>query len=276
MEAQADRFFENRQYETALQNYRKIRENETKFNDRQRQTAKIVRCLTALGRTEQSVAEFFVLCRTEPFTGHWTCIPLVWYSANNSASSGISPLDRLALEWLSPSTNPSGRENPVASLLAASVLLSSSNTANQTNAANQLRQLSFSNNDDNPNRKEELAIRKQVAQLAVTQLWRTQIVKLKSEKELANWEPLVETIHEPLKAGPYMVLGDGLAKVQNHEKAIIAWLRVPVLHSENRFLAAKALDSAAQMLKKLGRPDEAKAIFDELTRDYGDQTTTSR
>ena len=256
-------------YEAELELYRKEREMESRPEQRQRLTAMCVRSLRALGRTSESYQEFFALCRTAPFSTHFDCIPLVWFTSRPFTPVGITADEKLALQWIHPKTNPSGIENPAASLLAASILLSSAQPANRTRAMEQLEQLSFFNSDAN-SKESESQVRRQISLLAQMQLRRVKIATLKEESELQQWKTTFENLPAPLQAGPQYVLGLGYTKLQNEEQAILCWMRVPILHSEDRPLAAQSLLEAAKSLRKLNRPEQEQTLLNELRRDYPD------
>ena len=254
--AEADAAYKVRNYQAALELFRQ----ESRPDERQR--GMMVRSLQALGRSQEAYQEFFTLCRIAPFSEHFDCIPLVWFSARSFTPVGVTPEERLALEWLSPTTNPSGGDNPAASLLAASILLSSTQGTHRNSAMARLEQLSFPGNATD----QEGTTRRQIALLAQMQLRRVQIAALKEESELALWHTTVENLPDSLRAGPYYLLGLAYAKLQNDEQAVLCWMRVPILFPENRPLAAQSLQEAAKALRRLGREKEEQTLLDELKR----------
>ncbi len=252
-------------YETALELYRKQRDTESRPEEKQRLTAQCVRSLHALGRSTESYQEFFNLCRVAPLSKHFDCIPLVWFASRSFTPVGNTTDEKLALQWIHPKTNPSGIENPAASLLAASILLSSAQQPNRSRALEQLDQLTYAG-PEVKEKETENHVRKQIAILAQMQLRRTKVTVLKSESEPAAWEATLENLDEPLRAGPWYVVGQGYAKLGNDEQAVLCWMRIPILYPEQRPLAEKALRDAANSLQKLQRPDEAKTLLDEIQR----------
>ncbi len=252
-------------FETALESYRKQRDAEDRPDEKQRLTAQCVRSLHALGRSTESCQEFFTLCRIAPFSKQFDCIPLVWFASRSFTPVGNTANEKLALQWIHPKTNPSGIENPAASLLAASILLSSAQQANRSRALEQLEQLTFVG-PDAPEKEIENQVRKQIAILAQMQLRRTKIAVLKSENELTEWESTLENLADPLRAGPWYIIGQGYAKLQNDEQAVLCWMRIPILYPEQRPLVEQALRDAAQSLQKLQRPEEAKTLLEEIQR----------
>ena len=255
---EADTAYRAGNYQVALELYRK----ENRPDERQR--GMMVRSLQAVGRSQEAYQEFFTLCRIAPFSEHFDCIPLVWFSSRPFTPVGVTPEERLALEWLSPTTNPSGGDNPAASLLAASILLSNAQATHRSSVMERLEQLSFPGNATD----REGTVRRQIALLAQMQLRRVQMATLKEESELAAWTVTVENLPDSLRAGPYYLLGLAYAKFQNDEKAVLCWMRLPILFPENRPLAAQSLQEAAKALRRLGREKEEQTLLNELKRDY--------
>ena len=255
--AEAEAAYLARDYRAALELYRQVSRPD------ERQRGMMVRSLQALGRSQEAYQEFFMLCRVASFpdrlSEHFDCIPLVWFSSRPFTPVGVTPEERLALDWLSPTTNPSGSDNPTASLLAASILLSSAQGTHRSSAMERLEQLSFPGNATDTTRR-------QIALLAQMQLRRVQIAALKEESELALWHTTVENLPDSLRAGPYYLLGLAYAKLQNDEQAVLCWMRVPILFPENRPLAAQSLQEAAKALRRLGREKEEQTLLDELKR----------
>lgn len=100
-------------------------------------------------------------------------------------------------------------------------------------------------------------------------MWRLDIPRV-SVDGVERWEEGLEQIPESLRAGPYFVIGEALARLGEHDRAALAYLRVPVLHETNRQLAARALVSAAQAVSKAGQAEEARRLLNEVVADYAD------
>jgi TolA-binding protein len=73
---------------------------------------------------------------------------------------------------------------------------------------------------------------------------------------------------EPLRAGPYYVLGAAEAQHQRWERAALAWMRIPILYPEHRNLAAQALFDAGRSLERLGRSEQSVQLYRELVNTY--------
>jgi hypothetical protein len=106
-----------------------------------------------------------------------------------------------------------------------------------------------------------------VAELAAAQLWRTQIVSATPE-QVDRWRQSVRKFPPTVRAGPYYVIGRALARQGRHEQAALALMRVPILYSGERTLAAESLWGAAGQLKRLGATAESARLYRELAADY--------
>jgi tetratricopeptide (TPR) repeat protein len=239
-QVEADRLFAQGEFESALALYSQARTGESRAWVRRQITAQIVWCDQALERWPQAGEEFLVLVRSDPATIHFHCIPLAWLPSEPSRS-----LEQAARQWLSRD------DLPAAVLLGASHLLP---TSAGPNALARLKQLTATNDP-------------RVAQLALAQTWRTVTVNADVE-QLKTWSRLVDQMQEPLRAGPYYVLGLGFAQHQQYEQAALAWMRLPLLYPQHRQLAMRSLQDAGQALERLGRPRQAATLYAELLQTY--------
>lgn len=203
--------------------------------------AELVECYAARGDWERAGDLFIILAQSDPATSAFTFAPLAWFP-----TTAVRP--EKAREWLART------DSPAAVLLGASYLLT--NAADSQAAAQALRGLAKGGDE-------------QVAALAESQLWRLDIPRV-SVDGVERWEEGLEQIPESLRAGPYFVIGEALARLGEHDRAALAYLRVPVLHETNRQLAARALVSAAQAVSKAGQAEEARRLLNEVVADYAD------
>src|SRR3990170_314103 len=91
--------------------------------------------------------------------------------------------------------------------------------------------------------------------LALAQTWRAAVVTAGPE-QVDSWGETIERMPEPLRAGPYYVLGLARAQKQQWGEAALAWLRTAILFPEHRALAARSLLDAGQSLERLGRSQQ--------------------
>ncbi len=239
-QVEADRLFAKGEFQSALALYAQARNGESRAWVRRQITAQIVWCQQALDRWAQAGEEFLVLVRSDPATIYFDCIPLAWIPAELPRD-----LEQAAQQWIA-------REDlPAAVLLGASHLLP---THAGPGALTRLKQLTTVNDP-------------RVARLALAQTWRTLTVTADVE-QLKNWSRLIDQMPEPLRAGPSYVLGLGWAQHQQYEQAALAWMRLPILHSQHRLLTMRALQDAGQALERLSRVRQAATLYAELTQTY--------
>ncbi len=243
-EEPADVDYRKKDYASARELYDKARAGETNNPERWLQfSAQIVRCCTALGDSDRAAQEFFVICRVDPQTTLFDCIPLPW-NPPVAAPGAPTALEKTAEEFLDPLKHRDPGQAAV--LLAAGILSVSAQRAGRDRGLARLDQLSKT---EGP-----------AAQLAAALLWKQKLPILRTTNELAFLETAVEKIPEPLRAGPYFLLGRAAHAVGEREKAVLYWMRLPILYPENKLLVEAAVNEAAATLEKLGRPDQAARI----------------
>lgn len=239
---EADRLFAERQFAEARSKYRVAIQDEQREWARRRILAQIVRADVATGDVESASVDFLQLAAADPTLQYFDAIPLAWNPYEPTAS-----FERRAKAWLAG-------ESAAGRLVAASWLLSTSQRGTATAA---LRQLT---NDADP----------RLSQIATAQLWRTQLVTA-SVEELGRWEKQIDRIPAPLRAGPYYTLGRALARHDDqHERAALTLLRLPVLYPAERQLAADSLVAAGRELEQLSQRREAASLYREVIADYAE------
>jgi len=212
-------------------------------------TAQIVRLLHAREQYAEAASEFLTAdfafdCRS-PF---WCCIPLVWFPEMN-----LSRSIQEANSWLN--SNDSVRQ-----LLGASFLLDG---PRQVQAVSVLEKLRLS-----PDRV--------IALLAAAQLWRRE-VRTAQKTTIAEWEKAIEGLPRELRAGPCYVIATAWQAQGDTEKALLAYLRPPILWPESRRVAARCLWEAASLATREEQRQEneetalqrrARALYRELATRY--------
>jgi hypothetical protein len=240
---EADSRFAKAKFDQALELCRHARGVEDRAWVKRQITVRMVWCYRNLGQIEPACREFLALVGSDPDTPGFACIPLAW-----EPSEPPMLLEQSSREWL----NTPG-QLPAASLLGASHLLS---TSSQGKAMARLKGLKTHSD-------------RRIAQLALAQTWRVTAVTA-DDAQLTGWEATIEGMPEPLRPGPYFVLGGAWDHRQAWERAALAWMRVPILYPEHRRLAARSLLSAGRSLEKLNRADQAATLYTELAGDYAD------
>ncbi len=242
-----ERFREGRLSE-ALSLYRKAIQEEERRWVRREILARMVRCYEDTGQLAAAGETFLLLVQSDPNTPYWETIPLAWVPAEPDVG-----LERVARQWLGQDP----QESPVSVLLGASHLLSTS----ERSAAIQRLQSLVGHRD------------RRIALLALTQTWRTYIQV--TPDQLKNWQRTIQNLPDPLRAGPYYVLGRAWAQQGQWEEAALAWLRIPILYGRPRLVSARALLEAGQALDRLGHPDQSARLYQELIRTYPESAYVS-
>jgi hypothetical protein len=171
---------------------------------------------------------FLVLLRSDPSTPWYSAIPLAW-----KPSQPVADLAQQATRWMADS------QVPTAALLGASWLLA---TAQREQALETLGRLTSCPDP-------------RVAILAEAQQWRGTVVTARLE-DVQRWEQQVSRLDASLQAGPWFVVGQALARHNQHARAALAFLRVPILYPDDRDLAAESLLAAGEQLEKAEMPPE--------------------
>ena len=236
----ADGLFEKGQFAPAAALYERAQKEEKRDWMRRQITAQLVWCHRATGQLELAGGEFRVVVWEDANSPYLSCIPMAWTAGQPSGR-----LERAAQTWL----NLEGE--PLMVLLGASHLLS---TAARSVALDRLKRLAATAEPP-------------VNQLALAQAWRTSVVTADA-RLLADWEDTIRRMPEPLRAGPYYVLGQGWARQRNWEQAALALMRVPILYRRHHGLAARSLLDAGQALEKLDRCRQATGLYHEVLSDF--------
>ena len=236
--ADADASFAQFRFDEASARYRVAMNEEPRRWVRRQIVARMVWCNRALNKTVEAGEAFLLLVREDPKTPYFDSIPLAWMPRQPSPA-----LEGVARRWLDD-------KEPAAALLGASHLLTGSG---RPRALARLRELSTSSD-------------RRIARLAIAQTWRAEPAP--NDARLERWSKAVAEMGQSQSAGPYYVLGRARAGRGQWDRAALALLRVPILHPQQRELAAQALLDAGTCLEKLDRTREAANLYRELIGDY--------
>jgi len=244
---QADEAFAEGDTAAAGRLYLAALEAETRRWVRSEIVAQLIRCHDRLGQSREAAELFVQLLGDDPRTPYFDCIPLGWLPG------GVDTiLQQHAAGWMRGKL-------PAVRLLGASYSLAGPGRAEATGVLNRLMR----ETDE------------RIARLAAGQLWRTRMTPA-DQNDLQRLEGVIESLDEPLRGGPYFVLGSAAARAGQDESAALAWLRAAILHPEDRPLAARSLLEAGDALRRFGRNVAAGRLYREVVRDYNDQTQISR
>ena len=238
----ADRLFAQRGFAQAAERYHQAQDKEQRVWMRRRIVARNVWCLRSLGQMDRAGDLFLILVQSDPATQYFEAVPLSWRSVQPHPQ-----LEQRAEAWLRDT------EQATAQLMGASWLLS---TSRRGDAVRVLRELQHHAD-------------RRVAQLAMTQLWRTTVATVSAE-DVAQWNDRVEIMPQSLRAGPYFVIGQALLHLGRHEAAALVLMRVPILFSQHRSLAGESLLATAGALQHINQSEEAVALYREIVHEYVD------
>lgn len=188
--------------------------------------------------------QFLQLLKSDPTTRQFGLIPLIW--APESVSGAAKSQAR---EWLK-------QESDTARLLGASLLLDDG-AAGDT-ATQELQALQRSTDE-------------RVRLLAQAQSWRRKLRALEiGDMELNRWNARIHEMPAKLRGGPSYLLGRGWAMRREHDRAATALLWAALMDDSDARLAARAGVEAAESLKRLGQPDDARRLLDEIATRFPD------
>ena len=234
-------------------------------------TAKVVDALVALGRDDDAAAQFFLICRLDPYSAFLPSIPLRW-APRAAFGAGESPDARRQAEdeaarWLPATKNPSGVANPLGRLLAASILLDSARY--KKDAVEALRDLAVCEPPEDA-RSDADAVRtcRTVALLAAAQRWRLETLTNPTAETVDRWAETTALLPVELRLGPTFLVATGNDSLGRFDAAADGFLRVALLASANRNLAERGTARAAATLERLGRRDEAEALRRDAERRF--------
>ena len=244
---QADKWYQQQQYEQALADYRRAFQEESRRWVKRKILARVVRCQENTDHVEDACRNFSRLTSDDPRTPYFDVIPLQWQNRAPSAS-----LSQLVLPWLTDQR--SDRQ-----LLAASWLL---NSPHAEAAYQKLRALG---RDPWP----------PIAKLAVAQLWRRELVTLKSAR-MDWWQQFVAETPVELRAGGYFLLGQSFAKLGDQQQAVLAWMRIPMQYRHQVQLSNEALFRSGEAWQQLGQIAAARRCFQRLVDNQAAQAAAAQ
>lgn len=164
------------------------------------------------GRWGTSADLFLRLSKEKPPAIFFSAIPLVWTSRSKPDAAAIKQAEK----WIQ-------EEDEAQKLIAASWLLSGSLRSEALQALKDLQQ------SKNP----------MIQKLAVAQQWRAVPAAEVPSQRLVEWTLHRDSMAQPLQVGPTLVIADKLDQAGKTELAIPEWMRVLVLHRDQKEEAAQ-------------------------------------
>jgi len=205
--------------------------------------AGLVRCALHSGDYRRAGSHFLGLSESTSRTRHFGLVPLDWRTRGATDAAVASE----ARAWR-------GRSGDVAKLLAASHLLRDSTYSRE--AETQLRRLRISTDP-------------RVRGLAVAQCWRADIKNNKpTAKDLDSWARHVRSLPLEFQGGPWYVVGLARFGQQQLQPAASALMWTSLVFDDDRFLAARATQVAADALLSDNQPVAAETLYRDLRRRF--------
>ena len=232
-------------YRQTIVHCRRANREESRVWVRRKILARLITCLAALHDFETAADSFLLLATSDAKTPYLHTIPLAW-------QPGELVRREKAVEWMAR------KQEPFAVLLGASHLMSTDQRPSVVQILKQLRTGQLRTGQD-----------PRVVALAEAQIWRSQLVHA-NEKVLENWARRIANMPERARAGPYLVLGQGLMRQGLWEQAAMAFLHVGILDRELPHLAAPSSLMAAHALMQLDQEKDAKRLLREVVQRYGE------
>jgi tetratricopeptide (TPR) repeat protein len=206
--------------------------------------ASLIRCSLRQGDRASAGSRFLKLLESDRTTRYFNLIPLVW--ASEQVPGAAKAQVRI---WLT-------HELETTRLLGASLLLDDVNLGDS--AAQELQTLQRGSDD-------------RVRSLAQAQSWRLKLRALEiGDLELNRWDTRIHELPTALRGGPSYLLGRGWAMRREHERAATSLLWVALMDDTDPRLAARAGVEAAESLKRLGQPDDARRLLQEIATRFPD------
>lgn len=227
--------------EEAINAYKQALRDESRVWARRKIMAELVGCYAELGRFDSAGEEWLAIVKSDQLTMHYEVIPVAWHAILSDAA-----LESRAAAWLN-------RKEPAPQLLGASWLL----TGAQRSAAITALEALITNKSMDP----------RIRSLAQIQLWRTKLVSAKLD-EVQRWQSAIEQMPAEIRASGYFVAGEALARLAKSEEASLAFLHIPLVHPQQRVMAADALIAAAKQLEDLMRTEQAVGLYREVLSGY--------
>ena len=232
----ADELFAQHKYDEAIKLYREAALAEKREWVQRRILAHSAQGHRNLGQIDRAVELFSLVLANDPKTQYLDALPIAWTRA-----APDSKLSQQARTWLKDDARP------FIVLVGASWLIS---LGERTGVEDLLQRLTT-----HPDPR--------VVHLADAQRWRLRIPTAKAD-DAARWQQQIERMPAHLRAGPYFLLGQMLARHNQHEPAALAFLRVPILFPAQSELAAESLLAAGRELETISQVAEAATLYREV------------
>jgi len=234
-------------WQAAVAHYRAANRAESRAWVRRQILSRLMRCHQAMGDLTAAGKLFLLIVSSDPETPAYQYLPLCW-----SAAAAADP--KQAESWLAEV------KVPAAMLLGASHLLATPARARALDALIGLRQ-----RQARPQAK--VSASAPISTFATVQIWRARALEA-TQDDVRRWTRQVETFPEPLRAGPYFVLGACCQRLRQPQQATLFYLRLPILYGDHIPLAARALLAAARLQQQKQDQTAAITLLKEVVSRY--------
>lgn len=238
-----DRRLAEGKYEQAVEAYRAASSADARVWVKREMAARACGALRELSQIKKAGELFLSLYRADPLMIQLEVIPLAWTTVEPD-----NELESLASQWLAV------EDSPAAVLLGASWRIA---LGKHQGVQEPLQRLTTYRDS-------------RIALLAESQLWRLRLATA-AESDVESWERVVRRMSPTLRAGPYYVVGQAWAKLEQHDRASLAWMRIPIEFPLQRGLAAKSLELAAEQLELAQLPDQANQLRRERAERFSSE-----
>ena len=202
--------------------------------------ARLVECSLALDDPRTGMLAFVQIVKEDPDTRFFHLAPLPWLS-----SLGADAMAGATKPWLQSS-------EPVERLFGAAWNLSGADLQAADAVLAELEQTAGPN----------------IASLARAQRWRVQRIAA-DQPRIDRWAAQVRGMPHAVRAGALLMLADAQTRNGLETDAAINLMRVVALYPAQYQLAAYALYECGQLRHNAGRPEEARRLWNEASREYG-------
>lgn len=231
-------------YEQAVEAYRAASSADSRVWVKREMAARACGALREMSQIKKAGELFLSLYRADPLLIQLDVMPLAWITV-----SPDNELDSLASQWLAM------EDSSAATLLGASWRIA---LGKHQGVQEPLRKLTTHRDS-------------RIALLAESQLWRLRLATA-AESDVESWERVVRRMPTALRAGPYYVVGQAWAKLDQHDRAALAWMRIPIEFPGQRGLAARAIELAAEQLDLAQLPDQGNQLRRERAERFPPET----
>ena len=246
-----DKLYAADEFAAAEDKYRAALAHDERAWVRRELLAASARCQREQGNWPAAARLLAGLVASDPDTWYLDIAPLAWEPARNTGSEKsieetVAPdMQAATSEWLAAD------KPPALQLVAASWHLDGARQQDAVATLNRLAQTPAG----------------PATLLASLQVYRLHFSAL-TPQILDGLQTRLESLSMPMSAGGWLLVGRGASRLQLHDRAALAWLRIAALYPRQRNLAARGMLAAADALAAADHRDEAIRLCQRVSEDY--------